>query len=185
MNDVYYTFLGPKHIIQHIPPSNIIFLIVLLKFNFWVACQPTKMVLGVYLLPLMCNHYCDKGPCNAGDQKTDFLTPAKPGDLNLNFQIGILGLVHLTHEGQRSKVKNLFMALLDLWPLKAKWTKLIVPILEMTDLNWDLSVDFSQTFIFFPGRDKSNTFFGKGSYDGYKVMDINTAVMQCVNVVPI
>ncbi len=28
---------------KHIPPSNIIYLIVLLKFNFWVACQPTIM----------------------------------------------------------------------------------------------------------------------------------------------
>ena len=26
---------------KHIPPSNIIYLIVLLKSNFWVACQPT------------------------------------------------------------------------------------------------------------------------------------------------
>ena len=31
-----------KHPNKHIPPSNIIYLTVLLKFNFWVACQPTN-----------------------------------------------------------------------------------------------------------------------------------------------
>ena len=30
-----------ESLIKHIPPSNIIYLIMLLKFNFWVACQPT------------------------------------------------------------------------------------------------------------------------------------------------
>ncbi len=36
---IYYNRLQPPN--KHIPPSDIIFLIVLLKFNFWVACQPT------------------------------------------------------------------------------------------------------------------------------------------------
>ncbi len=36
-----------KHPNKHIPPSNISYLIVLLKFNFWVAYQPTMLPSGI------------------------------------------------------------------------------------------------------------------------------------------
>ena len=44
-----YNILIPrlKHSNKHIPPSNIIYLIELLKFNFWVACQLTRKSVNV------------------------------------------------------------------------------------------------------------------------------------------